>query len=183
MKHEYLKRASTWDVVYSINMGIACLIAYAIMTWILVSSTSRDDDLLGGMWAAVAAAFVFRDTRAHSLSAGIARLIATSVSFALCLLYLSFVSPSAVGIPILVAAGTLVMIASRRREDIVTTAITTIVVMVVAIISPEHAWHQPLLRFLDTVIGIGVGVTCKWAASIIFAKLQREGVEMDATER
>ncbi len=183
MKHEYLKRASKWDVVYSLNMGIACLIAYAIMTWILVSSTSRDDDLLGGMWAAVAAAFVFRDTRAHSLSAGIARLIATCVSFALCLLYLAFISPSAVGISILVTVGTLVMIVSKRREDIVTTAITTIVVMVVAIISPEHAWHQPLLRFLDTVIGIGVGVTCKWAASVMFAKLQRGGEEMDATER
>ena len=183
MKHEYLKRASTWDVVYSINMAIACLIAYAIMTWILVSSTSRDDDLLGGMWAAEAAAFVFRDTRAHSLSAGIARLIATCVSFALCLLYLSFLPPSAVGIPILVAAGTLVMIASRRREDIVTTAITTIVVMVVAIISPEHAWHQPLLRLLDTVIGIGVGVTCKWAASKIFAELRCERVATDARER
>jgi len=183
MKHEYLKRASTWDVVYSINMGIACLIAYAIMTWILVSSTSRDDDLLGGMWAAVAAAFVFRDTRAHSLSAGIARLIATCVSFALCLLYLAFISPSAVGISILVTVGTLVMIASKRREDIVTTAITTIVVMVVAIISPEHAWHQPLLRLLDTVIGIGVGVTCKWAASKIFAGLRCERVATDARER
>lgn len=183
MKYGYRKRVSTWEVVYSINMGIACLIAYAIMTWILVSSTSRDDDLLGGMWAAVAAAFVFRDTRAHSLSAGIARLIATCVSFAFCLLYLSFISPSAVGIPILVAAGTLVMIALRRREDIVTTAITTVVVMVVAIISPEHAWHQPVLRFLDTVIGIGVGVTCKWAASMIFAKRLREGLEMDAGER
>ena len=135
------------------------------------------------MWAAVAAAFVFRDTRTHSLSAGIARLIATCVSFALCLLYLAFIPPSAVGISILVALGTLVMIVAKRREDIVTTAITTIVVMVVAIISPEHAWHQPLLRLLDTVIGIGVGVTCKWAASIIFAKLQREGVEMDAAER
>jgi uncharacterized membrane protein YccC len=183
MKHHYLKRASAWDVVYSISMGIACLTAYAIMTLILVSSTSRDDDLLGGMWAAVAAAFVFRDTRAHSLSAGIARLSATCVSFAICSLYLSFVSPSAVGIPILVAAGTLAMIASRRSEDIVTTAITTIVVMVVAIINPEHARHQPLLRFLDTVTGIGVGVSFKWAASIMFAKLQREGVEMDATER
>lgn len=79
MKHEYLKRASAWDVVYSINMGIACWIAYAIMTRILISSTSRDDDLLGGMWAAVAAAFVFRDTQVHSLPAGIARFIATCV--------------------------------------------------------------------------------------------------------
>src|SRR5271163_3520358 len=115
MKHEYLKRVSTWDVVYSINMGIACLIAYAIMTWILVSSTSRDDDLLGGMWAAVAAAFVFRDTRAHSLSAGIARFIATCVSFALCLLYLSFFPFTPAGMAILIGIGTAVMMVLGRR--------------------------------------------------------------------
>ena len=182
MKHQYLKRLSTWDVVYSINMGIACWTAYAITTWILIPSTARDDDLLGGMWAAVAAAFVFRDTPAQSLSAGIARLIATCVSFALCLFYLAFIPASAVGVSILVAVGTLVMIVSKRREDIVTTAITSIVIMVVAIISPERAWHQPLLRLFDTVIGIGVGVTCKWAASKVFAGLQRDGVEADVTE-
>lgn len=68
----------------------------------LVPAVARDDDLLGGMWAAVATAFVFRDTRAHSLSAGVARFIATCVSFALCWLYLTILPPTAVGIPILV---------------------------------------------------------------------------------
>jgi hypothetical protein len=53
-----------------------------------------------------------------------------------------------------------------RRDDNITTAITTIVVMVVAIISPVDAWHQPLLRLFDTVVGIGVGVACKWASSL-----------------
>ena len=75
------RKPSVWDVVYSINMGVACVIAYAITTSILVPATARDDDLLGAMWAAAAAAFVFRDTRAHSLSAGLARFIATCVSF------------------------------------------------------------------------------------------------------
>jgi hypothetical protein len=103
------RKPSAWDVVYSINMGIACMIAYAITTSILVPASARDDDLLGGMWAAVATAFVFRDTRAHSLSSGVARFIATCVSFALCWLYLRILPPTAVGIPILVTVGTLVM--------------------------------------------------------------------------
>src|SRR5258708_24183122 len=98
------RKPSAWDVVYSINMGIACVIAYAITTSILVPATPRDDDLLGGMWAAVATAFVFRDTRAHSLSAGVARFIATCVSFALCSLYLTVLAPTAVATPRLPSA-------------------------------------------------------------------------------
>lgn len=123
--------------------------------------------MLGGMWAAAATAFVFRDTRQHSLSAGAARLIATGVSFALCLFYLWLFLPTAVGMATLLAAGTLIMITLDRRDDVVTTAITTIVVMVVAILNPAHATSQPLLRLFDTLVGIAVGVACKWAASFL----------------
>jgi hypothetical protein len=49
---------------------------------------NEDSDLLGGMRAAVATVFVFPTARKDSWSAGVARKIATSVSFALCLLYL-----------------------------------------------------------------------------------------------
>ena len=36
------------------------------------------------------------------------------------------------------------------------------VVMVVAAISPDHAWKQPLLRLVDTIIGVAVGVAGAW---------------------
>jgi uncharacterized membrane protein YccC len=62
-----------------------------------------------------------------------------------------------------------------RREDIVTVGITTAVVMVVAAMSPVDAWQQPLLRLADTVVGIAVGVACKWAASFLFSKYRRTG--------
>jgi uncharacterized membrane protein YccC len=163
--------------VYSINVALACFISYWVSTKVLSPVVARDDDLLGGMWAAVATAFVFRDTRLHSLSAGAARFIATCISFVLCLCYLWFARPSAVGIAILLAAGNLVMIMLNRREDAITTAITTIVVMVVAILSPAHAWTQPLLRLFDTVVGIVVGVACKWAASFLFYRLARQPVQ------
>jgi uncharacterized membrane protein YccC len=89
----------------------------------------------------------------------------------------SILPPTAVGIPILVTLGSLVMMLLNRREDIITTAITTIVVIVVAIMSPAHAQGQPLLRLFDTVVGIGVGVACKWTASAVFSSLRREGAE------
>jgi hypothetical protein len=61
----------------------------------------------------------------------------------------------------LLGIGTVVMTLLGRRDDIITTAITTAVVMAVAAMSPQDAWHQPLLRLVDTVVGIAVGVTCK----------------------
>jgi hypothetical protein len=64
-------KLSAWDVVYSINTGFACVIAYSSTIAILHTHAARDNELLGGMWAAIAAAFVFRDTKASSVSAGI----------------------------------------------------------------------------------------------------------------
>jgi uncharacterized YccA/Bax inhibitor family protein len=61
-----------------------------------------------------------------------------------------------------------------RRDDIITTGITTAVVMVVAAMSPEDAWHQPLLRLADTMVGVTVGAACKWVGSFLFYKLRGE---------
>ena len=81
-------KLSTWDFFYALDMAIACLISYSIITYVLSPFVVRPDALLGGMWATVATVFVVRETRASSLTAGISRLIATGVSFALCLVYL-----------------------------------------------------------------------------------------------
>jgi uncharacterized membrane protein YccC len=161
-------KLSAWDVVYSLNMGIACLITYWITTYLLSGFVDQASNFLGGMWAVVAVVFVFRDTRAHAVSAGIARLIATCVSFALCLPYLLIFPFTPVGLAALLGIGTLAMALLDRRDDIVTTGVTTTVVMVVAAMSPNDAWQQPLLRLFDTVVGIALGVTCKWIGSYLF---------------
>jgi uncharacterized membrane protein YccC len=174
-------RLSAYNIVYSIAMALACLLSFWIMTRLLNPVVVRDDDLLGGMWAAVATAFVFRDTGGTqtlvfpdtaraSFSAGVARLVATSVSFALCLAYLSLARPSAPGMALVLAAGTVVLILIGRRDEIITTAITTIVVMAVAILNPADALNQPLLRLMDTVVGIAVGVACSLAVAFAFRR-------------
>ena len=66
---------SPWDVVYSVAMAIASAASYWTMTYALAPVVGRGDELLGGMWAAVATVFVFRTSRNDSLSAGWARLI------------------------------------------------------------------------------------------------------------
>jgi uncharacterized membrane protein YccC len=170
------ERFSLWDVIYALDMAIACAISYWCITYALQSLTDRDSDLLGGMWAVAATVFVFRETRQDSFSAGVARLIATCVSFALCQIYLWFLPFTALGMAALLGMGTLVMMLLNRRGDIMTTGITTAVVMVVAGISPLNAAHQPLLRLIDTFVGIAVGVACKWAASTVFLRLIEEPV-------
>jgi uncharacterized membrane protein YgaE (UPF0421/DUF939 family) len=161
-------KLSTWDFFYALDMAIACLISYSVVTYILSPLVVRPEVLLGGMWATVATVFVFRETRAESVSAGIARLTATCVSFALCLVYLVLFPFHPVGLAVLLGVGTAIMMYLGRREDIATTAITTVVVMVVAAVSPQDAWHQPLLRLADTVVGIAVGVACKWVGSFLY---------------
>jgi uncharacterized membrane protein YccC len=154
-----------WHIVYAVGMAVACLIAYWIALNAFASGFPKPSETIGAMWAAIAAAFVFRDSRTEALSAGIARLRATFVSFVLCQIYLSFFPPTAVGMAVIIGTGTLILTALRWRQDIITTAITTIVVVVLAQLDPGTAWYQPVLRFLDTLLGIAIGIACKWLIS------------------
>jgi uncharacterized membrane protein YgaE (UPF0421/DUF939 family) len=174
--NQLMNNRTLWDLAYVVNMAIACGISYAIITRVLVSFVDKPDDLLGGMWAVVATVFVFRDSREGSLAAGRDRLIATSVSFALCLAYFLVAPFTPLGMVVVIGVGSIAMIVIGRRDDIVTTGITTAVVMVVAALSPLQAWHQPILRLIDTVVGIGVGVSCKWVASYAFCRMVGEPV-------
>jgi hypothetical protein len=84
-EHEKL---SLRDVVFALEMMISCLITFWIITHVLHPLVEKPDEFLGGMWGVVATVFVFRGTNGGSLSAGLSRMVATCVSFALCLGYL-----------------------------------------------------------------------------------------------
>ena len=114
--------------------------------------------LLGGMWAVIATVFVLRSSYKQSISAALSRVMATIVSFALCLIYLAFLPFHPWALAVLVAASALAATLIGLPGDAVTAAITTTVVLVVAAVSPQHAWQQPILRLADTVIGVAVGV-------------------------
>ena len=163
-----MKEPTAWEFFYAADMAIACAISYAIITELLVRFVDEPTRLLGGMWAVVATVFVFRESRASALAAGLARLISTCVSFALCLGYLLVLPFTGLGMAVVIGLGTIAMILLGRDEDIVTTGITTAVVMVVAGMNPHEAWQQPILRLIDTVVGIAVGICCKWCASYAF---------------
>ena len=73
-------------------LAIACLLSYWLITTILTReySVSREDDLLGGMWAVVATIFVYRTSHQKSTRAAVAHTVATLVSFVACFAYLLF---------------------------------------------------------------------------------------------
>src|SRR5579862_1265371 len=52
----------------------------------------------------------------------------------------------------------LILNLAGRSEDIATAAIIVTVVLVAGRASPESAWKQPVLRLIDTIIGITVGI-------------------------
>jgi uncharacterized membrane protein YccC len=169
-----MKKLAPRDIVFAANMMLACWLSYAAATWALVRFADKPDDLLGGMWAVIATIFVFRETRIHSWSSALDRLLATVVSFALCLAYLLAFRSTPLAIGLLVGIGTVVMMLLNRRDDVIVTGITTTVVLVCAAISPEHAWLQPVLRLVDTLIGVVVGLSCKWIASYAFSRAAGE---------
>ena len=150
--------------LHGFTLSILCVISYWLITRTLAHmfSVSRDDDLLGGMWAVVATIFVYRYGYDESVGAALSRIGATSLSFALCFIYLLFFPFHLWGMATLIGVGAVAMSLLGRPDDIITTGITTAVVMVVAAISPDHAWRQPILRVVDTIVGVAVGVVGAW---------------------
>jgi uncharacterized membrane protein YccC len=145
-------------------LAAACLITYWLATSILahVYLLSRDDELIGGLWAVIATVFVLRDSYQRSMTAAVTRMAATAVSFALCLIYLIFLPSGIWAMAALIGLSALAVTLIGRPGDALTAAITTAVIMGVAALSPHDAWRQPILRFADTVIGVAVGVGTAW---------------------
>ena len=168
-------------VVECVVLAVACLITYWLARTLLsrVYSVSRDDDLLGGMWAVLATIFVMRDSYGRSVAAAVSRMAATLVSFVLCLIYLAFLPFHAWALAVLVGASALAVMLLGRPVDAVTAGITTAVIMVVAAVSPQHAWQQPILRLADTVVGVAVGVVAAWTGIRVKRLLSARSVPAD----
>src|SRR5580698_5258475 len=142
-----------------VGLAAASLISYALITHILtrVYSVSREDDLVGGMWVVGATIYVYRESYEKSMRAALSQFSATVLSFALCLVYLLILPFHPMGMAALIGMGTVVLILVDRSEDVITAGI-----MVNAGIAPQHAWTQPILRLVDTSIGLGVGIGAAW---------------------
>jgi uncharacterized membrane protein YccC len=163
-------------------LALSSLISYWLVTHLLkrVLFLSESDDLLGGMWAVVATVFVYRSGYDQSLSAAVTRMSSTGVSFVLCLVYLAIFPFHLWGLVALIGIGAFAVTLMERVDDVVTTSVTTAVVMVAAALSPHHAWEQPMLRLLDTAVGVAVGTVGAWLGLRLAPRL---GGPLDAESR
>jgi uncharacterized membrane protein YccC len=167
---------SAWDVAYAVDLAIACLITYWVTVFALPRLVGWPSTPVGVLWAVISTVFVYKDTRANTLSAAIARLIATFASFVLCLAYLWLLPATTIGMAALIAIGVLLMIFIGRRDETNLTAITIAVILIVAASDPQEARLQPLLRLIDTILGVTVGVACKWLGSFVYFRIVGEEV-------
>lgn len=153
-------------VTHSVALANASLVAYLLTASGLahVHSVSRDDDMIGRLWAVIATLFVYRYSYDQSVAAALSRVVATLVSFALCLAYLLILPFSPWGMAILIGLSALGTTLMGRSDETIIAAITTAVVMVAAGRSPNQAWEQPILRLADTIVGVAVGFASAWIA-------------------
>jgi hypothetical protein len=103
-------------------------------------------------------------------------MIATCISLALCLAYLSCGHGCADWLrnDNNAAVGT--------TRYIFTTGITNANGQVLAGISPQGALHAAVLRLIDTAVGVAVGVACRWQMIGMFLfRWLRENDDVDAT--
>ena len=154
------RQRSVAAFAHGVGVGMSCLVSYWLITYVLshVHSVSRADDQLGGMWAVIATVFVYRITYRQSVGAALSRMAATVVSFGLVLIYLMLFPFHPLGLAALIGTGTFVLMVMGRDDLVVTTAMTTAVVIVVAALSPHDAWQEPILRFVDTLVGVAIGI-------------------------
>src|SRR5258708_6270648 len=128
---------------YADSVGIACLVTYWVMFSLLPGLTGTPSMPVAIIWAVISAAFVYKNTRSHSMSAGISRLIGTLINVSA--LFGFPRTPAGMAIPITV--GTIATIWLDRSGEISVTSITTAVVLIVSTGDPQKAWQQPCCVF------------------------------------
>ncbi len=163
-----------WDIAYVVNMALAALITYWIMTGPVVLMFGRSTTEIGTLWAVISTVFVYRDTRGHSVMAGISRLFATGLSCVLCFVYLLVFPSTGVGMAAMIAIASAIAMALGRRDDVIVVAITCAVILIVAAFDRHDALLQPILRLFDTFVGVVVGVIWKSIAAVVYARATGE---------
>ena len=155
----------------SIGLALACLASYSLVRHASahIDSLSAADDQIGGLWAVIATAFVFRTTEGESITAAKTRVAATALSFALCLVYLLFLPSHPRGMALLIGVSTLLLISLGQTGDVGVAAITIGAVMVIAALGPHDPWKQPLIGAVTTAVGIAIGFAASWFANVKLA--------------
>ena len=159
--------------LYSAALGLSGMGSYWFVAHVInpIHPVTRTGDTIGALWAAISTIFVYRHSYDESASAALSRMAGTVVSFALCLVYLALFPFHLWAIAVLIAIGAFVLALAGRPQDTMPASLTTTVVLVIASINPHDAWQQPILRLLDTAIGVAIGLAAVWIGVRLIERL------------
>lgn len=144
-------------VVLAVTSGAVFLLMTQVIGPLL--SESGESAEIGAMWAVISTIFVFHMSFNDRLQGAKTRLAATAMSLVVCLVYLLLFPVTALGIGVVIGVSSLLAVVIRQPQDAALTAITSTVVLIVADLGqPDTRWLQPLLRLLDTAVGIAIGL-------------------------
>jgi uncharacterized membrane protein YccC len=150
--------------IYSIALGLSALACYWFAAHVVnpIHRVSATGDTIGALWATISTIFVYRHSYEESESAALSRIAGTVVSFVLCLIYLLLFPFHLWAIAVLIAIGAFLLALAGRPQDTMPASLATVVVLVIASIDPHDAWQQPIMRLLDTVVGVAIGLAAVW---------------------
>jgi uncharacterized membrane protein YccC len=160
-------------LIYSIALGLSALGCYWFALHVVnpIHRVSATGDTIGALWAAISTVFVYRHSYDESESAALSRVAGTTVSFLLCLVYLLLFPFHLWAIAVLIALGAFLLAIAGRSQDTMPASLATLVVLVISSIDPHNAWQQPILRFLDTVVGVAIGLAAVWVSVALLGRL------------
>ena len=158
---------------FSIALGISALASYWFVAHVAnqINEVTPTGDTIGALWAAISTIFVFRHSYDESSSAAVSRMAGTLVSFVLCEIYLLLFSFHLWAIAVVIAIGAFVLAIAGRPQDTMPASLATVVVLVIASIDPHNAWQQPIMRLLDTVLGVAIGLAAVWVSVRLMQRL------------
>lgn len=159
-----LQRDTRATAIYSVALGLSGMASYWFVAHVInpIHPLTRTGDTIGALWAAISTIFVYRHSYDESASAALSRMAGTAVSFGLCLVYLALFPFHLWAIALLIAIGAFALAIAGRPQDTMPASLTTLVVLVIASINPHDAWQQPILRLIDTAIGVAIGLAAVW---------------------
>jgi uncharacterized membrane protein YccC len=162
--------------IYSVALGLSGLFSYWFVAHVMnpIHPLSRTGDTIGALWAAISTIFVYRHSYDESASAALSRMAGTAVSFGLCLVYLLLFPFHLLAIAVLIAIGAFVLALAGRPQDTMPASLTTMVVLVISSINPHGAWQQPILRLLDTAVGVAIGLAAVWTGLRLMRRVGAE---------
>ncbi len=159
-----LERDTRATAIYSLALGLSGMASYWFTAHVVnpLHTISPTGDTIGALWAAVSTIFVYRHSYDESESAALSRMAGTSVSFALCLVYLLLFPFHLWAIAVLIATGAFALAIAGRPQDTMPASLATLVVLVITSINPHNAWQQPIAWLVDTAVGVAIGLVAVW---------------------